>query len=477
MEESPPGDYPADFFMRNVLGPLTTTFTAPPECSTLRGDGIIATRELAFARSQTCTDAEQPVDAPTCWPHLNIPYPSPRSLRGLGLYSPGLHCPVGHTTACSRVQAEPTQASRGRSRKPADDFKFEFDLFAGETGAGCCPIGYDCANNAGGAGQTCIRIATSTTLTQKPCGTDKPDPIALPLTTDDAGKPITVERATLFAPLIQLAWKQSDMELARTKPTPSPNSTNFTTTSQSSNNTPPGSIAGAVVGAILGFIALAAAFFYLLHRIRKRRKAREDSQNGDEKNWEKAELAVDGQTLPMKPVEMFAEHRQELMADQIYELPADNSVAMSSANSTSKGLARASPRAGVGGSKTSGGPSLKHDDPTKGAAAGRSNHHGEGGSAQNQDPAIAEGSLPRVDTSVSRKSAIVSPLSPEGSNQRQQTRKVEDSPISPEDERQRRPVSMLPHATTIRQGRESQGGRRHSGAASMPPPKTSPFES
>jgi hypothetical protein len=117
---------------RTILGPLTTTYTAPSSCS------------VAVLSCQTCSTAWQGQscfastygksttygfgDNTECWPprssFVSTPLPA---LRGWGFYSPGLACPSGMTTACS--------ATGGGS----SDWPVQFGLLEQETAVGCCP--------------------------------------------------------------------------------------------------------------------------------------------------------------------------------------------------------------------------------------------------------------------------------------------------------------------------------------------------
>ena len=129
-------------YPRSVIGPLTTTFTPPSHCS-----------ELGFARfandynvmsawqAQTGTSVSQDNYATwdsRCWPSASsILSPTTSSLWSVswGLYSPGLVCPLGYTTACTSAPV----SSNWRSVISGGGFKFQYQLWPGETAAGCCP--------------------------------------------------------------------------------------------------------------------------------------------------------------------------------------------------------------------------------------------------------------------------------------------------------------------------------------------------
>lgn len=125
--------------MRSSLGPLTTTFTLPQECSIY---GVMAEDQIRyFAKAQDCSGYGL-IDTSTCWPSVppslfvekTLMLPNEQFL-GLGFYSPGLVCPSGFTSACtaaSVLAGEPF---------PQIDVPFvpKFPLEPGETAVGCCP--------------------------------------------------------------------------------------------------------------------------------------------------------------------------------------------------------------------------------------------------------------------------------------------------------------------------------------------------
>ena len=112
-----------------VLGPLTTSWSMPDRCTVHFVN--CATCEQAF-RAQHCVanGATGPVeDDLSCWPPVvtQIVGTPTHPFLGLGLYSPGLACPTGYTTACT--------AEYGRRA----GWDIQFPLVADETAIGCCP--------------------------------------------------------------------------------------------------------------------------------------------------------------------------------------------------------------------------------------------------------------------------------------------------------------------------------------------------
>ncbi|GAB1309879.1 Proline-rich receptor-like protein kinase PERK2 [Madurella fahalii] len=179
------------------LGPLTTTFTPPPECTVAVGAdrgflGIGAGPSDVAWLGQSCSRGK-PSDATTCWPPTSRgAEEGSRPLQGWGFYSPGIHCPAGYATACSATGG-------GRSGWPV-----QFQLRDGETAVGCCPSGYGCANIDG---QTCTMIATSTAVPTVTCDGTRSGDFAF-LTVPDEEASITA--LSLFAPMIQVNWQSSD---------------------------------------------------------------------------------------------------------------------------------------------------------------------------------------------------------------------------------------------------------------------------
>ena len=134
----------------DLLGPLTTTFTPPQECSYFAILGWDDTIYLS-GLDQGCY-SQTPIDTTTCWPSIHSSawatispsltqaLEAPYSFNGLGFYSPGVHCPSGYVSACSGAVS-----SNGQSpfATEGDYFSFQYPLEADETGVGCCPLCVD----------------------------------------------------------------------------------------------------------------------------------------------------------------------------------------------------------------------------------------------------------------------------------------------------------------------------------------------
>lgn len=121
---TPTQDVTTVYQTRNILGPLTTVFTAPEECTFA---GIVGDALTLAYRAQTCA-GERLEDASACWPQATAAAPlnSP-PYNGWGFYSPGISCPAGHTSACFATQGSHT------------GWDMQFAMDAGETAVGCCP--------------------------------------------------------------------------------------------------------------------------------------------------------------------------------------------------------------------------------------------------------------------------------------------------------------------------------------------------
>lgn len=115
----------------NLLGPLTTVFSADPTCMTLLFGECGSDTVCSGWLGQTCNLA---TTSSFYWPSNDLAcYPSwttgaqTLAYNGWGFYSPGLSCPSGYTSACSTTA------------DVSGNFQFQFPPTAGETAVGCCP--------------------------------------------------------------------------------------------------------------------------------------------------------------------------------------------------------------------------------------------------------------------------------------------------------------------------------------------------
>lgn len=115
---------------RTLLGPLTTTWTAPPVCSYAMALGC-STCSTGW-QGQTCNSASNAHDWTDCWPPRASSMIDPGVMMGWGFYSPGIAYPQGYTTAA--------MATSGGST----GWGLEYSLTDGETAAACCPTYVNC---------------------------------------------------------------------------------------------------------------------------------------------------------------------------------------------------------------------------------------------------------------------------------------------------------------------------------------------
>lgn len=173
---------------RTILGPLTATFTQPPECTTAVAQ--VSGEELLGRLAEVCGAETGAVDT-ACWPTTTAGVSGPSTdSPGWGFYSPGIVCPAGHTSACSAT---------GGLLGPRD-WSLQYTLSASETAVGCCPNGYACDNLGG---QTCVQTTTSLAVPTTDCGSGDDSNAILPRQTATA--------VTLLAPMFQIVWQSSDL--------------------------------------------------------------------------------------------------------------------------------------------------------------------------------------------------------------------------------------------------------------------------
>ncbi|TGJ81556.1 hypothetical protein E0Z10_g7199 [Xylaria hypoxylon] len=246
---------------RTNLGPLTTntwTYTCTEviqQCSSC-GVGWAA---------QTCIKGVV-TDNQECWPPraTNVPATTD-ALLGWGVYSPGIVCPGGYTSAAA--------GTHGGSY----NFDFDYPLTAGETAMGCCPIGgFSPIQDPRGI-QTCVQFKPTTSFLVGSCGTDGPafTPFSVGGTLDST----QYNSFSVSAPFLQVVYQASDLPATSTNSS-STSSTSTPTTQPSgqtseiskSSGLSTGATAGIAVGVVLGAIFIATAAF-CIWRTRRRRGA------------------------------------------------------------------------------------------------------------------------------------------------------------------------------------------------------------
>ncbi|KAE9369984.1 hypothetical protein N431DRAFT_345662 [Stipitochalara longipes BDJ] len=301
---------------RTILGPLTTTFTAPATCTAAQR--ACSTCNYAW-EAQTCysggaggSETYGVKDATQCWPPTSAGLPEPTPpLWGWGFYSPGLICPTGYTSACSAT------AGSALTWTP------EWSLAAGETAVGCCPSQYACTNNQPNV-NTCQFVVSSTSVPVMTCHSGTTTDFSylqVPFTVSNTAEPTF----TLYAPLIQINWQSSDL-------LPSSSLSSVITPSSagqspSYNATPSAAKAGlptgAIVGIAIGASLVALALTILLFLLRKKPNAKyglaeQYSPTGLYELNGAGNKAAMGQSYPVS--EISAE--KEIPPAEIYSPPA-----------------------------------------------------------------------------------------------------------------------------------------------------------
>ncbi|KAF4996930.1 hypothetical protein FDECE_12253 [Fusarium decemcellulare] len=206
-----------------LLGPLTTTYSIPQSCTV--NFQLCSTCSSLFQGQKCVTDLDDrgsPLqDNYKCWPPAapNVDAPQ-HPLVGWGFYSPGLACPTGYTSACTAIY----------NQQP--DWDNQFRLRPGETAVGCCPEGFQCTNSNG---NKCVAMATAPTIvpTAECSGTDMFGSTLATLAPDmvtrrESGSRrfVTVERTmTLWAPLFQLNFQSTDLNITTATSTIAPKPT------------------------------------------------------------------------------------------------------------------------------------------------------------------------------------------------------------------------------------------------------------
>lgn len=245
------------------LGPLTTTFILPPQCTV----GIAAGPYVWLG--QFCPKSGNIRDATNCWPptdrSVSVP---PVPLAGWGYYSPGIQCPGGHTSACSA-----TAGIRG-------GFPFQFSLAAQETAVGCCPIGFLCTLQEFNW-QTCLfdSAKSSAEIQTVTCDTKKGESGGLGILT------MPQPTRSVWAPMFQMNFQSTDLpaivsSTSITDPASSPSQSAPTSVpaDSASPGVSTGAIAGIAVGAVVIILAILGAVFFVW---RRKRAQHDDTTRGD----------------------------------------------------------------------------------------------------------------------------------------------------------------------------------------------------
>lgn len=114
------------------VGPLTTTFTPPQDCSTPRVFDIIVPGLTLLIRGGEVYSNGDFNFASSCFPPITTEIGSPIGATVLQVYSPGSICPFGYTSACLIV-------SPGASIESAGTVLAWSAIASGDTVTACCP--------------------------------------------------------------------------------------------------------------------------------------------------------------------------------------------------------------------------------------------------------------------------------------------------------------------------------------------------
>ncbi|GAP91533.1 hypothetical protein SAMD00023353_6500670 [Rosellinia necatrix] len=246
--------------IRTNLGPLTTATWTYTCTEVIQRCGSCS----AGWAAQTCVDAVV-TDNQDCWPPraANVPATG-NALLGWGVYSPGIVCPGGYTTAA-------TATHDGSS-----NFNFQFPLTVGETAVGCCPIGgFQPLIDRNGK-QTCVQFNPTTSFLVGSCNSN--GAAYTPFSIGQTRESMEYNSFSVSAPLFQLVHRASDISTEPASTTSGGSSTGSPTAQPSDNPSggsqglSAGATAGVAIGAALGGILLATAGFLLWRAQRRRRR-------------------------------------------------------------------------------------------------------------------------------------------------------------------------------------------------------------
>ncbi|KAH7037058.1 uncharacterized protein B0I36DRAFT_380356 [Microdochium trichocladiopsis] len=194
---------------RTNLGPLTTR---DPRADNYSDCHVVydqcGTCSLGW-QAQTCVGSGIVTDRAGCWPAPTAGVATPSgALNGWGVYSPGIVCPFGFESV-----AAATEQRTG--------FAFQYPLTSGEKAVACCPTpgslsGRFTATIENGH-QTCKLVATTGVVSIANCEASGPSgtmEMSLPFD----GQDVTLTEYSIYAPLVQVVWRDSDIAPGSTAP-------------------------------------------------------------------------------------------------------------------------------------------------------------------------------------------------------------------------------------------------------------------
>ncbi|KAJ5903045.1 hypothetical protein N7504_005428 [Penicillium tannophilum] len=246
---------------RSNIGPLTTAFIYPSSCAIAVLDcQTCSTAWQAQACSTNAANSQGVQDNPVCWPpQSNDEYLTGQAFNGGGFYSPGISCPTGYSAACFATHGGITE------------YSFQFPLVSSETAVGCCPSGFACGYTWDGteSAQTCYSDYSTGSFPAVHCSSGTSNGfsyLTVPLTAvASASVPASVSIVTIAsvrvnAPLFQLMYQTTDLQVSSTSTSGSTTVGKATSTaapsatSISSSSLSTGAKAGIGVGAGVGVL-------------------------------------------------------------------------------------------------------------------------------------------------------------------------------------------------------------------------------
>ncbi|KAH7014159.1 uncharacterized protein B0I36DRAFT_369148 [Microdochium trichocladiopsis] len=268
---------------RTNLGPLTTAWTPPSDCQ--RVYAACDTCSVIFA-AQACRPdvADSLADEQSCWPPRTNngggPTTTSGALGGWGVYSPGIVCPAGFTSVVASTYG-------------VHESRFQFPLSAGETAVGCCPTISSLRDAAflatvdGSGHQTCRLVLSTGAVDLVRCtspGSTTVEARSVPWSSGNS----TMSQYDIYAPLIQIVWKSTDIPPGALPPANIVASATSSVTTTTTTNTSPSLepltwtgwqksmavLGGAITAVVFCCLALLFAVFWSLWKEIKARQRR-----------------------------------------------------------------------------------------------------------------------------------------------------------------------------------------------------------
>ncbi|KAF2998383.1 hypothetical protein E8E14_000902 [Neopestalotiopsis sp. 37M] len=310
------------------LGPLTTQFVAPSYCQE-----VIAKCDDCPSGwlAQKCDGGghKSQEDDSACWPPTaTYARSATQPFLGWGFYSPGTICPSGYTPSCS--------STAGQDGLQA--FYFQFSLASLETAVGCCPTGFACAHAWDLSTQTCAATFSSTSIRTGSCNGRgdvsiaymyKTSPFTINTTVSladgDSVSSSVIDKYTVYAPLIQLVHKSSDLtDTSSLSPTTLSTHTEEPSPQYNRNQLSTGVAVAIGIGGTAAFIVLLLLAYFAWRRKQRKNTDSAAHPNPAPKSSSNAEAIV-STDFNLTYWELSGQARSELSAHEPgpRELPSD----------------------------------------------------------------------------------------------------------------------------------------------------------